>query len=71
MHLIKLEKFRKNIKEMNQTINLRELDERIKEQSSFVDSLIMGMDSTIVGQKHLVKSLLIFTFDIFCTFASI
>lgn len=59
MHLIKLEKFRKNIKEMNQTINLRELDERIKEQSSFVDSLIMGMDSTIVGQKHLVKSLLI------------
>ena len=44
---------------MNQTINLRELDERIKEQSSFVDSLIMGMDSTIVGQKHLVKSLLI------------
>ena len=68
MHLIKLEKFRKNIKEMNQTINLRELDERIKEQSSFVDSLIMGMDSTIVGQKHLVKSLLIgyWQTDTFC-----
>ena len=53
---------------MNQTINLRELDERIKEQSSFVDSLIMGMDSTIVGQKHLVKSLLIgyWQTDTFC-----
>ena len=40
-------------------IDIRELTERIERQSSFVDSLVMGMDKTIVGQKHLVESLLI------------
>jgi MoxR-like ATPase len=44
---------------MNQTVDIRELNERIEKQSSFVDALIMGMDKTIVGQKHLVESLLI------------
>jgi MoxR-like ATPase len=44
---------------MNQTVDIRELNERIEKQSSFVDALIMGMDKTIIGQKHLVESLLI------------
>ncbi len=44
---------------MNQTVDIRELNERIEKQSSFVDTLIMGMNKTIVGQKHLVESLLI------------
>ncbi len=40
-------------------IDIRELNERIERQSSFVDALTMGMNNTIVGQKHLVESLLI------------
>jgi MoxR-like ATPase len=44
---------------MDQTVDIRELNERIEKQSSFVDTLFMGMDKTIVGQKHLVESLLI------------
>ena len=44
---------------MNQVIDIRELNERIERQSAFVDALVMGMNQTIVGQKHLVESLLI------------
>lgn len=44
---------------MNESIDIRELNERIERQSSFVDALMMGMNQTIVGQKHLVESLLI------------
>ena len=44
---------------MSQTVDIRELNERIERQSSFVDALMMGMNQTIVGQKHLVESLLI------------
>lgn len=44
---------------MNQSIDIRELNERIEKQSSFVDALVMGMNKVIVGQKHLVDSLLI------------
>lgn len=44
---------------MEQTVDIRELNERIEKQSSFVDALVMGMDKVIVGQKHLVESLLI------------
>lgn len=44
---------------MNQTVDIRELNERIEKQSSFVDALVMGMDKVIIGQKHLVESLLI------------
>lgn len=39
--------------------DIRELNERIERESSFVDALTMGMNQTIVGQKHLVESLLI------------
>ncbi len=44
---------------MEQAVDIRELNEKIERQSSFVDTLIMGMDKVIVGQKHLVESLLI------------
>jgi len=44
---------------MDQSVDIRELNERIEKQSSFVDALVMGMDKVIVGQKHLVESLLI------------
>jgi MoxR-like ATPase len=44
---------------MNPTVDIRELNERIEKQSAFVDALTMGMNQMIVGQKHLVESLLI------------
>ncbi len=44
---------------MNPTVDIRELNERIEKQSAFVDTLTMGMNQVIVGQKHLVESLLI------------
>lgn len=40
-------------------VDIRELTERIQSKSSFVEALTMGMDKVIVGQKHLVESLLI------------
>jgi len=40
-------------------VDIRELNERIESKSSFVNMLTMGMDKVIVGQKHLVDSLLI------------
>ena len=44
---------------MAETIDIRELNERIEKQSAFVTNLVTGMDQIIVGQKHLVESLLI------------
>ena len=44
---------------MAETIDIRELNERIERQSSFITNLTTGMDQVIVGQKHLVESLLI------------
>lgn len=44
---------------MDNPVDIRELQERIERESSFVDALTMGMNQTIVGQKHLVESLLI------------
>ena len=44
---------------MAETIDIRELNERIESQSAFVTNLTTGMDQVIVGQKHLVESLLI------------
>ena len=43
---------------MAETIDIRELNERIERQSAFVTNLTTGMDQVIVGQKHLVESLL-------------
>ena len=44
---------------MNQVVDIRELNERIEAKSSFVNMITMGMDRVIVGQKHLVESLMI------------
>ena len=44
---------------MDYAVDIRALNERIEKESAFVDSIIMGMDKVIVGQKHLVESLLI------------
>ena len=44
---------------MAETLDIRELNERIERQSAFVTNLTTGMDQVIVGQKHLVESLLI------------
>ena len=44
---------------MAETIDIRELNDRIERQSAFVTNLTTGMDQVIVGQKHLVESLLI------------
>jgi MoxR-like ATPase len=44
---------------MNETIDIRELNERIEHNSAFVNMITQGMGRVIVGQKHLVDSLLI------------
>ena len=44
---------------MMQTVDIKELNERIQKESSFVDMVTMEMNKVIVGQKHLVESLLI------------
>ena len=44
---------------MAESINIRELNERIESKSAFITHLTTGMNQTIVGQKHLVESLLI------------
>ena len=44
---------------MNQAVDIRELNERIQRESSFVDMVTMEMNKVIIGQKHLVESLLI------------
>ena len=44
---------------MSTTIDIRELNEKIESQSAFVTNLQTGMSQVIVGQKHLVESLLI------------
>ena len=44
---------------MSETVNIRELNELIASKSNFVNMITKGMDQTIVGQKHLVDSLLI------------
>ena len=44
---------------MAESIDIRELNIRIEQQSQFVTNLVMGMNKVIVGQKHLVDCLLI------------
>ncbi len=44
---------------MAESIDIRELNERIERQSAFVTNLQTGMAQVIVGQKHLVESLFI------------
>ncbi len=44
---------------MAESLDIRELNERIERESSFVTNLMTGMQQQIVGQKHLVESLII------------
>lgn len=44
---------------MSETVNIKELNERIQQESSFVDLLNIEISKVIVGQKHLLESLLI------------
>ncbi len=44
---------------MAETVDIRELNIRIEQKSGFVTDLMTGMNQVIIGQKHLVNSLLI------------
>jgi MoxR-like ATPase len=44
---------------MSDIVNIKELNERIQKESSFVDLITIEMNKVIVGQKHLIESLLI------------
>lgn len=44
---------------MAESIDIRELNEKIERQSAFITNIVTGLDQVIVGQKHLVESLLI------------
>ncbi|MDR2038430.1 MAG: AAA family ATPase [Bacteroidales bacterium] len=44
---------------MNEAANIKELNERIQKESAFVDLINIEMNKVIVGQKHLIESLLL------------
>jgi len=44
---------------MNENVNIKELNEKIKQESEFVDLINLEMKKVIVGQKHLLERLLI------------
>lgn len=44
---------------MEENVNINELNERISRESAFVDALTMEVRKNIVGQKHMVESLMI------------
>ena len=46
-------------KKEHKTMDIRELNIRIEQESGFVQNLVSGMDKVIVGQKHLVDCLLV------------
>ncbi len=42
-----------------ESVNIRELNDRIQKESGFVDMLSLEMGKVIIGQKHLVENLMI------------
>ena len=44
---------------MSESVNIRQLNELVASKSDFITMITRGMDQTIVGQKHLVESLLV------------
>lgn len=44
---------------MSEIVDIKELNNRIQRESSFIDLITMEMNKVIVGQKHLTESLLI------------
>ena len=50
---------KRKIIDMSEVVNIKELNERIERESVFVDTLNLEMSKIIVGQKHLIDTLLI------------
>jgi len=44
---------------MSEIVDIKELNERIQRESAFIDMINIEMNKVIIGQKHLVESLLI------------
>lgn len=44
---------------MAESLDIRALNAHIEQHSAFVQNLVMGLNQTIVGQKHLVESLVL------------
>ncbi|MBO4602378.1 MAG: ATPase, partial [Salinivirgaceae bacterium] len=44
---------------MSEIVDIKELNDRIQRESSFVDLITLEMNKVIVGQKHLTECLLI------------
>ena len=44
---------------MNSTVDIKELNEKIRQESAFIELITSEMNKVIIGQKHLVDSLLI------------
>ncbi|MCM1297000.1 MAG: AAA family ATPase, partial [Muribaculaceae bacterium] len=44
---------------MSQPVDIRQLNDMVASKSNFINIISKGMDQRIVGQKHLVESLLI------------
>ncbi len=44
---------------MAETVDIRELNVLIEQHSNFVTNLTTGLNRVIIGQKHLIESLLI------------
>jgi len=44
---------------MTDTINIKELNEKIEKESAFVDMITLEINKVIIGQRHLIDSLLI------------
>ena len=45
--------------EISSSVDIRELNERIHQQSAFIDLLTMELNKAVVGQKHMVERLMI------------
>lgn len=52
IQLLKIKK-----KRMNQTVDIRELNERIQKESEIINLITLEMNKVIVGQQHLIESL--------------
>jgi len=47
------------MEEINTSVDIRAINEKIEKESAFVDLLILEMNKVIVGQKHMIERLLI------------
>jgi MoxR-like ATPase len=44
---------------MTDTVNIKELNEKIQQESAFIDIITLEVNKVIIGQRHLIDSLLI------------